>query len=147
MDNAQIENKTPITNETIIQAMEHYFQEYIHRDNTMWSQNYKFFFSSLVVTLLPNLTENLGLSLPEKFASNTYIFPFIGITLAFVFLYVSHESARRFCSVSKTYNSLIKLLPTDLQRREIEENLFSPAYVISLMMFVSLIFIAIMVLI
>ena len=139
-------NTDTISTEIIIQAMEHYFQEYIHRDNTMWSQNYKFFFSSLAITLLPNLTQNFGLTLPENIASNTRIFPIIGIILAFVFLYVSHESARRFCSVSKTYNELIKLLPENLQRKEISENIFSPTYVISLMMFVSLMIVALLIL-
>lgn len=130
----------------IIQAMEHYFQEYIHRDNNMWSQNYKFFFSSLAITLLPNLTENFGLTLPENLTTNIKIFPIMGIILAFIFLYISNESARRFCSVSKTYNALIELLPDDLQRKKIQDNLFSPAYVISLMMFAALMLVALFVL-
>lgn len=130
----------------IIQAMDHYLQEYIHRDNHMWSQNYKFFFSSLIVMLLPNLTERFGISLPEKLTTYDWIFPAVGIILSFVFLYVSLGLARRFNAVSITYNNLIDLLPTELQRTSIKNMPVkilnkSYAYVMSVLMFLSLLII------
>ena len=129
--------------EIIIQAMDHYLQEYIHRDTHMWSQNYKFFFSALIVILLPNLTDYLGISLPEKLATHSWIFPSIGIILSFVFLYVSLGLARRFTSVSETYNYLIKQLPSELQRKSIKDMPIkilnhSSAHVMSILMFISL---------
>lgn len=137
-------DETPI----IIQAMDHYLQEYIHRDTHMWSQNYKFFFSSLIVILLPNLTDYLGIALPETLSAHSWVFPAVGIVLSFVFLYVSLGLARRFTAVSETYNALISLLPDELQRKSIKNMPVkilnkSYAYVMSVLMFISLLAIGI----
>lgn len=62
--------KNDIDEDMIIDLLNIYLQEYIHRDNLMWSQTYKFFFASLIIMLLPNLTERLGIIIPEIFSSH-----------------------------------------------------------------------------
>ena len=110
-----------IKTETVIEIMNIYIQEYMHRDNHMWSQTYKFFFAALVVMLLPNLTERLGITIPEIFSSHKWIFPLAGIVLALIFLYVSLGLAKRFEASSDTYNKLIDLLPKEIQRVRLDE--------------------------
>ncbi len=115
-DNSSENNTENIDDDMIINLLNIYLQEYIHRDEHMWSQTYKFFFASLVIMLLPNLTERLGINIPEIFSSNKWIFPLAGIALAIIFLYVSLGLAKRFQASSETYNKLIALLPKEVQR-------------------------------
>lgn len=135
--------------ELTLNAMNVYLQEYIHRDNHMWSQNYRLFFSTLIVILTPNLTTGLGIELPELLKKHSYIFPIVGIFLALIFLYISLSLAKRFNSVSKTYNKLILTLPEDLQRVKLDElpvkmlN-YPAAYLITFILFFALIAIAIL---
>jgi len=110
-----------VKTEDILSAMGIYLDEYIHRDTHMWSQTYKFFFSSLVVMLLPYLTERIGIQIPDEFALYTKIFPAAGIVLSFAFLYVSLSLAKRFNAVSQTYNKLINQLPEELRRVSIKD--------------------------
>lgn len=106
--------------DSIISLMNIYLQEFIHRDKHMWSQNYRFFFASLTIMLLPNLTERLGIAIPQFFSSYVWLFPLMGIIIAIVFLYVSLGLAKRFQASSQTYNKIIKLLPEELQRESIK---------------------------
>jgi YbbR domain-containing protein len=70
--------------------------------------------------LLPNLTERLGIAIPQFFSSYVWLFPLMGIIIAIVFLYVSLGLAKRFQASSQTYNKIIKLLPEELQRESIK---------------------------
>ncbi len=147
-ENKELECNT----EMVINAMNLYIQEYIHRDSHMWSQSYKFYFSALVVTLLPNLTEGLGISLPEKLSNHDYIFPIFGMVLSFVFLYVSLGLAKRFLAISATYNRLVTMLPEELRRISIKDMPMkflnhSVSYVVIILMFLSLLCIEILCLI
>lgn len=104
----------------VLQTMEICIQEYIHRDNHMWSQIYKFFLATLLVILLPNLTDFIGITIPDELKDKYWIFPICGILMSFVFLYNSISLIRRFQAVSKTYNKLIRQLPENLQREKLE---------------------------
>lgn len=139
--------KAEYNTEVILNALEIYLQEYIHRDNHMWAQKYRLFFSTLVVILLPNLATGIGMDLPELLSSHSYIFPVLGLGLAFIFLYISLALAKRFNSVSKTYNKLILMLPKELQRIKLEDLpiklLNHPnAYLITAFMFIALVIVA-----
>lgn len=141
-----------IDNDMIINLLNIYLQEYIHRDNHMWSQTYKFFFASLVIMLLPNLTERLGINIPEIFSSHKWIFPLAGIALAIIFLYVSLGLAKRFQASSETYNKLINLLPKEVQRVKLAElpiKLLNKThnYILITLMFLVLIIIGILMLV
>lgn len=141
--------KNDIDEDMIIDLLNIYLQEYIHRDNLMWSQTYKFFFASLIIMLLPNLTERLGIIIPEIFSSHKWIFPLAGIALAIIFLYVSLGLAKRFQASSKTYNNLISLLPEKVQRVKLDELPIkildkTHNYIIIILMFLVLIIIGIL---
>ena len=75
-----------------IAAMEVYIQEYIHRDTHMWNLSLKFYFASLIITLLPLL--NI-IELPISLKTHKIIFPIVGIILAFLFLYIAFHPQRR----------------------------------------------------
>lgn len=113
-------NSENITTEQILETLNVYLQEYIYRDTHMWNQNFRFFFASLVVMFLPNLTEGFGITIPDIFLKNSWVFPTVGVILAIVFLYVSLSLAKRFQAISKTYNKLINMLPEDLRRISIK---------------------------
>lgn len=108
--------------ETILNAMNIYLTEYIHRDTLMWKQNFTFFISTLIVTLLPYLTEYFGLILPPKLETHQQVFHLIGIIMSLIFWFRSRNLAKRFQAVSLTYNNLINQLPKNLQRIKINQN-------------------------
>lgn len=150
--NIDEESAEGIDQETLIKVINIYLQEYIHRDNHLWKQNYKFFFASLAVMLLPYLTEQFGITIPEIFNENSWIFPVMGIILAMLFLYVALGLAKRFKAISMTYDRLIRCLPKELQRKSIEDMgvkllNYTPNYILPCIMFVVLITIAILLLI
>ena len=108
--------------ELILHAMEVYLQEYIHRDTHMWSQNFKFFYASLIVTLLPYLGDRLGITLPVELNRISVVFPIIGIFLAILFMYTSYGLTNRFRAVSDTYMRLAQHeLPKYLQLTSIRD--------------------------
>lgn len=132
------------SNDEIFKAMNIYLTEWIHRDKHMWSQTYKFFFASLVVMLLPNLTNKLGFVIPEILHKHN-IFPILGLCLSVVFFYVSIGHAKRLRAIGKTYDKLIHKLPKDLQRisiwelKEFKLVNYTMGYVVPIAMFLSLI--------
>lgn len=103
----------------ILKAMEIYMQEYIHRDTHMWSQIYKFFLSTLVIIILPNITSRIGIKIPPMLDHKHWVFPLLGIIMSFVFLYNSFNLVKRFQICSQTYDKLIKQLPQNLRRETI----------------------------
>ncbi len=138
---------TDIDINMFFRAMEVYLQEYTHREKHMWSQNYRFFFSSLIVMLLPNLTDYFSLNIPKFLTEHAYIFPLLGIVMSVVFLYVSLNLGKRFKAISDTYNDLIKKLPEAYKRISIEDMPYkflnkSNYYPVVALMFLSLILIA-----
>lgn len=128
-------------------------QEYSHRDTQMWKLNFKFFFASLVVMLLPSISERLQISIPNLFNSAKWIFPAFGILLAFLFLYVSLGDAKRFKAISQRYDFIAKSLPEDINRRPLKEvdNLdilnYSTAYLLPILMSSGLIILGILMII
>ena len=132
-----------LSNEILLKAMSVYITEFIHRDKHMWNQNYRFFFASLVVMFLPNLTKKLGFEIPGVFSNVNWIFPTLGMVLALVFLYVALGLAKRFKAISKTYCNIIDMLPKSLHRVSIEDMPIkfvnhSHVYVMPIAMFVAL---------
>ncbi len=113
--------ETNFTFENKIQMIEIYLTEYIHRDTHMWSQIYRFFFSSLAIMLLPYLAGGLGLEIPEEFEPYKIVFPILGLVLALFFLYTALSLAKRFIAVSNKYNELTSSLPEELRRKNIKE--------------------------
>lgn len=102
-----------------IAALDVYIQEYIHRDNHMWDLGLKFFFASLTVTLLPTLN---SLKIPEFLNRNSFIFPLLGIVLAFIFLYVTLHQLKRFEAISDTYSRIVTSLPDSIKRKSLKDS-------------------------
>lgn len=140
-----------IQTEQLLEALNIYLQEYIYRNTHMWNQNFRFFFASLIILFLPNLTEGFGITIPDIFLENSWIFPVMGIFLAMIFLYVSLSLAKRFRAISITYNRILDMLPTELRRTSIKDmpiKFINPThiYLIPILMFTTLIVLGILML-
>lgn len=103
----------------IITLMDIYLEEWKHRDSILWAQAFRFFYATLIVMLLPNLTSYLHISLPSNIPVKA--FPIIGIVMAIGFLYISLGYSMRLAASSKTYQNIINLLEKTYQRVSVGE--------------------------
>ncbi len=138
--------------EHILNAMNIYLTEYIHRDTLMWKHNFTFFVCTLLVILLPNLLDYFEMTLPPILDKRPEIFPFVGILMSFVFFIRAINLGKRFQAISLTYNDLIRQLPENLQRFTINNKLSYKykrihVYVLPSIMFVALVSISLIFLI
>ncbi len=99
-----------LDNDQIIALMGVYLDEWNHRDELLWTQVFRYFYATLIVIILPNIAEFVGIELPEI---NTKIFPIIGIAMGIVFLYVGLGYALRLQASGKTYQKIMKLLSNE----------------------------------
>ena len=97
----------------ILSLLNIYLSEYEHRDERLWKQTYRSFYAVLIVILLPNIAEKVGIDL-SKFPAQ--LFPIIGLFLSFFYLYVSLGYTKRLEASWKTYQIIIDTLPKELQR-------------------------------
>ena len=97
----------------LINLVEVYLTEWIHRDELLWSQVFRYFYVTVVAIFLPNITEFLKIRLPEEIPN--IVFPIVGFVLSIVFLYVSIGYAKRLEAVGETYRKLIQYLPEGLK--------------------------------
>ncbi len=132
------------TIENILHLLDIYRAEWEHRETILWRQNFKFFYATLIVSLLPNLEKGLGIELSIKLPA--IIYPIIGIGLSFIFLYVAIGGVARLEAINNTYQKIIGILPQELQREKVMDleiigkNFFhrSMGLPVSLMMFFAL---------
>ena len=103
----------------LISLMEIYLSEWCHRDQMLWSQVFRFFYVTVLVTFLPNLVDFLGVRLPSNLPN--IIFPIAGMCLSLVFLYVSLGYTKRLEAASEVYKRLISFLPPHLQRHSLSD--------------------------
>lgn len=140
-----------LNKDQIIALMDVYLCEWTHRDNSLWSQVFRFFFASLFVIMLPNVAEGFGINLPSL---GDWIYRLVGGLMALVFWYVSVGYSYRLAAVGNTYQKLINLLGDDIYQRESIKDktkfkygyLFSKrmAFLINCIMFFALIFLDIL---
>jgi hypothetical protein len=83
--NDKSENSKELEYQELIDLLGIYLNNFIHRDQILWSQTLKFFYAIIVVILLPNVSEIMGLSMPSL---PSMAFRLIGIVMSFIFLYV-----------------------------------------------------------
>ncbi len=143
-----------LTNDQIISLMDIYLNEWEHRDGLLWSQVFRCFYATLIVTILPNAAAFVGIELPQI---NAKMFPVIGIVMSLVFLYVGLGYAMRLQASGKTYAKVMKLLGNEKyqrisikNRKEIKMGfIFSPpiAHVLVITMFLALVAIAVLLLV
>lgn len=117
--------------DTTISLLNVYLAEWIHRDQIIWSQTFKFFYAILIIILLPNLALHFDLALPNL---PIFIFRIIGLFLSLLFLYISLGYAIRLQAISDTYRDIIKTLPQEYQRKSIKDIKFKNRFVGKLFM-------------
>jgi len=102
----------------VIQLLDVYLTEWSHRDSLLWAQISRYFYATLIVIILPNITSYLNINLPSIAPK---IFPILGMILTAIFCYVSLGYAKRLEAIGNTYQNLIDTLPKQYQRVKIEE--------------------------
>lgn len=106
--------------EDILQLMDIYQNEWLHRDNGFYTQAFRFFYVALIMIFLPNLTDRLGF----KFNNEELLkicSPIIGVIMCMVFLYVLLSNISRLKAVNQSYIKLNSQLPDDFQRIKVKE--------------------------
>ena len=73
------QNQTNLNNDQIISLLSIYESEWEHRNNLLWSQVFRFFYFSILIMILPNITDYLSISLPNI---QPKLFPIVGILSA-----------------------------------------------------------------
>ncbi len=112
------------TTEELLHLLDIYQSEWEHRDTLFWKQIFTYFFSSLVVMLLPFM-DAWGLRLPESIP--IFIFPAIGLIMSVLFFIVSNGYVARLKAVNIPYQSLIEKLPAEYRRKKVGK-LYSGAW-------------------
>lgn len=132
----------------IIALMSVYLNEWEHRDELLWTQVFRYFYATLIVTVLPNVATFIGIDLPKV---NVKIFPIIGLVMSLVFLYVGLGYAIRLRASSRTYEKMMSLLNDERYKRiSIKDNklgcIFSVpmAFVLVVTMFIALVAVAVL---
>lgn len=103
-----------LSKDQIIALMSVYLSEWEHRDELLWTQVFKYFYATIIVTVLPNIATFVGIELPKI---NIKLFPIIGMVMALVFLYVGLGYAIRLRASSRTYEKIMKLLGNEEYER------------------------------
>lgn len=131
------------TVDNILTLMNIYLSEWCHRDELLWKQIYTYFYATLIVLFLPNITTFIGINLS---ALPSIAFPIVALIMSVIFLYVSIGYAKRLEAIGNTYQRLINYLPQELQRISIADATIRGgrffkrrmAFVIGFLMFLSL---------
>jgi len=103
--------------ETVIQLLDVYLTEWIHRDAFLWEQTNRYFYAILIFIILPSIAPFLNIKLPPF---TPKIFPVLGILLTGFFCYISLGNAKRLEASGVTYQNLINTLPVKYQRVRIK---------------------------
>lgn len=101
----------------LLVLMQIYLSEWMHRDELLWKQVFKYFYATIFVLFLPNIAAFVQIELPNIAPS---IFPMAALVLSVVFLYASLGYAIRLAAIGDTYQKLIDLLPERLRRISIK---------------------------
>ena len=102
-----------LTIDQTIALLSIYESEWEHRNNILWKQSFKFFYLSIIVMIIPNISEYLSLKLPNI---STNIFPIAGIISATISLYIALGYNKRLEASAQTYWALIDKLPKEYHR-------------------------------
>lgn len=101
-----------------LRLMEVYLSEWQHRDSFLWTQTVHLFYATLIVIILPNAAQGLGIIVPSI---SCWIFPVVGFCMSIGFLYISIGLTFRLNAIGKTYQELINKLPEKYQRISVEK--------------------------
>ena len=113
------------TVENLLNLMEIYLNEWSYRCDLLWNQAFKYYYATLIVLFLPNISSFLGIDL-YQFPSLS--FRVISLILSLLYLYVSWGYSLRLEASGKTYQRIINMLPDELQRITISNSKFLLKY-------------------
>ena len=111
-------NEVGLNYDQIISILAIYESEWEHRNNTLWSQVFRFFYLSIFIMVLPNITNYLSISLPNI---QPKLFPIVGIFSSTISLIFSLSYSKRLEAISETYKKVNNLLPSELQRIKLSD--------------------------
>lgn len=103
-----------LATDQIISLMGVYLTEWCHRDEVLWQQVFKYFYATLIITVLPNISEFVGIELPDI---GRKVFPVIGIAMDIGFLVVGLGYVIRLRASSLSYERVMNLLKREDLRR------------------------------
>ena len=115
-DSDYTNEKQELKTEDLLTLISIYLEDRNQRDSLGTDLTFKFFYASIIVGLLPNLSQALGVVIP---VIPSIVFRLVGIALAVFFIYASNAFADRLNAMSSTYSRLIKMLPAKYQRNDI----------------------------
>jgi len=137
-----MKNENGMETNDIIALLDVYLNELIFRDQVLWSNTFKFFYASMIVILLPNISDIININFPYL---PILLFRIIGFIMTITFLYIALGYAKRLEASTNTYNKMIEKLEIEYQRESIK-NLkfgklfkFRTSYIVVFIMFSSLI--------
>lgn len=97
----------------VISLLSIYESEWEHRNNILWTQTFRFFYLSIFIMVLPNITEYLSITLPDI---PIIFFPIIGIITSTLSFFLSISYSKRLEASSETYKNINNLLPYKYRR-------------------------------
>ena len=106
---------------TIVSLMEIYQEEWIYRDTSFWSHAFKFFYASLVVTLLPQIAEVVHQNALDKIGIDKKWYPIAGLVLAVLFILMALQDAKRAKAAYLSYDRVMRALPNNWGRKTLTE--------------------------
>lgn len=102
-----------LNTDQLIALLAVYEKEWEERDNILWKQSFRFFYLSIFIMIIPNISDHLSLKLPSI---SPKTFPIVGIISATISLYLSFGYAKRLVASGDTYMKLINKLPYPYRR-------------------------------
>jgi len=111
------EKKDVLDNDQIIALMAVYLEDRNHRDQLGTDHIFKFFYASIIIGLVPNLSAALGTSFDFI---PSIVFRIVGLLIAGFYIYVASAYADRLNAMSSSYARLIDMLPESYHRTPIK---------------------------
>ena len=96
----------------IISLLDVYFNEWAHRDNSIWNHVFKYFIATLIIMIMPNIANGIGLDMDIP----PLLFRFVGLGIAIFAFYAGMAYALRLDASSQTYRNILNKLPEDYRR-------------------------------
>ena len=112
-----MDNEKNLTNAEIISLYAVYESEWEHRNNILWVQTFRFFFISIFVMVLPNISSYLSIKLPVL---PTKLFSVLGIIISTISYVISLSYGKRLQAISKSLTNLNNFLPHEYRRVRLE---------------------------
>lgn len=107
--------------EELLTLMSIYREEWKFRDNYFSSILWRFLSLSLIITFLPNLVSNIGVSGTVLIELPTLIYSIAGIICALFGIYLSLCEAKKVEKLDEAYKDLMAKLPEDYKVKSILE--------------------------